>query len=147
MNVFVIPSWYPNIKKPTSGVFVQDQWQYVRQLLKMVKPHGLVLITTPNTTSWLSRLIFLLTGRFHQFGDVDLAYGHINPVSSWELNLILRESGARQIEILCAGTSSPKYLTGFNKLTFLSLGMLLLRPFMGGLLDGWCVIATARKVK
>ena len=126
---------------------VQDQWQYVRQLLKMVKPGGMVLITTPNTTSWLSRLMFFLTGRFHQFSDIDLTYGHINPISSWVLNLILRESGARQIEVFGAGTLPPIYITGFNKLTILNLSMLVLRPFMSGSLDGWCVMATARKAK
>jgi len=124
---------------------VQDQWQYVRQLIKMVKPRGLILITTPNTTSWVSRLIFFFSGRFHQFTDADVSYGHINPVSPWELMLILRESGATEITIGPSGTLPPIYLTGFNKLSLISFLMLPIRPFMRGILDGWCVMATARK--
>lgn len=124
---------------------VQDQWQYVRQLLKMTKPGGLVLITTPNTTSWLSRAQFFFTGRFHQFGDADLSYGHINPVSPWELSLILRESGATDVSISPCGTLPPIYLTGFNKLSLLNITILPIRPLMSGFLDGWCVMATARK--
>lgn len=124
---------------------VQDQWQYVRQLMKMAKADGLVLITTPNTSSWLSRAQFFFTGRFHQFADADLSYGHINPLSPWELSLILRESGATDVSISPCGTLPPIYLTGFNKLSLLNLMILPIRPLMRGLLDGWCVMATARK--
>jgi SAM-dependent methyltransferase len=126
---------------------VQDQWQYVRQLMRMAKQGGLILITTPNTASWLSRLLFFFTGRFHQFSDGDLSYGHINPISPWELELILRESGASQVSILPAGTLPPIYVTGLNKLSILNLLILPIRLVMSGILDGWCVMATARKVK
>jgi cyclopropane fatty-acyl-phospholipid synthase-like methyltransferase len=126
---------------------VQDQWQYVRQLMKMSKNGGLVLITTPNTTSWISRLLFFFTGRFHQFADGDLSYGHINPVSPWELDLMLNMLGAKKINISPAGTLPPIYITGLNKLTILNLLILPVRFVMSGILDGWCVMATARKVK
>jgi SAM-dependent methyltransferase len=126
---------------------VQDQWDYVRRLMTMTKPGGLVLITTPNITSWISRLLFFFTGRFHQFGDNDLSYGHINPISPWELEFILKESGAAKIDISPAGTLPPIYLTGMNKLSLLSLLILPLRPFMKGILDGWCIMASVRKAK
>lgn len=126
---------------------VQDQWQYIRQLIKMVKPGGIVLVTTPNTTSWLSRLIFLFTGHFHQFSDKDLSYGHISPISSWELELILNNSGATEVEICSAGTLPPLYITGFNKISLLGILIFPLRFIMSGILDGWCVMATARKPK
>ena len=126
---------------------VQDQWQYVRQLMMMAKQDGLVIITTPNTTSWISRLIFFFTGRFHQFGNGDLCYGHINPITPWELELILLESGASKINILSAGTLPPIYITGINKLSILNLFILPIRVLMKGVLDGWCVMATARKSK
>lgn len=124
---------------------VRDQWQYVNQLIKMAKPGALILITTPNTGSWLSRVLFLFTGRFHQFGDGDLSYGHINPISPWELELVLRESGAENIEIVAAGTLPPVYISGINRLLPINAFALLLRPLMRGLLDGWCVMVTARK--
>lgn len=37
---------------------VQDQWGYVRQLMQLVRPSGLLLLTTPHTTSWLSGFKF-----------------------------------------------------------------------------------------
>lgn len=124
---------------------VQDQWKYVRQLMTMIKPGGIVLITTPNTSSWLSRIVFLLTGRFHQFADADLSYGHINPISPWEIELIMKEVGAKNIEIRSAGTLPPIYITRSPKLLLINIFALLLRPFSSGILDGWCVMAIARK--
>nr|WP_288499264.1 methyltransferase domain-containing protein [uncultured Pseudomonas sp.] len=124
---------------------VQDQWKYVRQLMTMVKPGGVVLITTPNTTSWLSRVIFLLTGRFHQFADADLSYGHINPISPWEMELVMRSVGATNIEIRSAGTLPPVYITRSPKLLLINMFALLLRPFSSGVLDGWCIMAIAQK--
>jgi cyclopropane fatty-acyl-phospholipid synthase-like methyltransferase len=124
---------------------VKDQWQYVSQLMRLVKPGGLILITTPNTSSWLSRLQFFFTGRFHQFGNSDLSYGHISPVTSWELDLILRRSGAVDINIQSAGTLPALYLTGFNRMSILNVFVLPLRFLMRGMLDGWCVMATARR--
>lgn len=124
---------------------VENQWQYISQLMKMLKPGGMVLITTPNTSSWLSRLIFFFTGRFHQFSDDDLLYGHINPISPWELSMILSDSGAKDIQIAPAGTLPAVYLTGFNKMSLLNLLILPIRPLMRGIVDGWCVMATARK--
>lgn len=124
---------------------VQDQWKYIRQLMAMVKPGGIVLITTPNTTSWLSRIVFLLTGRFHQFADADLNYGHINPVSPWEMDLIMKDAGATNIEIRSAGTLPPVYITRSPKLLLINILALLLRPFSSGVLDGWCIMAIAQK--
>lgn len=124
---------------------VHDQWQYLLQLMRLAKKGGVILVTTPNTTSWLSRLIFFFTGRFHQFADSDLSYGHINPITPWELELILRESGADQIRISPAGTLPPIYLAGINRWAIFNVVCLVLRPFMRGILDGWCVIATARR--
>jgi len=124
---------------------VQDQWQYVSHLMRLVKPGGLIIITTPNVTSWLSRLHFFFTGHFHQFGNDDLEYGHINPITAWELDLILQRNGAVDINIQPAGTLPALYLTGLNPTSILSVLVLPLRFLMRGILDGWCVMATARR--
>lgn len=124
---------------------VQDQWRYVRQLTRMVAAGGVVVITTPNVSSWMSRLMFFFRGRFHQFSDSDLEYGHINPVTPWELELILTRSGLQDVSIYPAGTLPPLYLSGLNAMTLLNLLVLPLRPLMRGMLDGWCVLAVGRK--
>lgn len=126
---------------------VEDQCRYIRQLLSMAKPGGLILITTPNTTSWLSRMIFLLTGRFHQFADLDLGYGHINPISPWELRLIMERNDVQDVSIFSAGTLPPVYVNGSIRLLILNILALLCRPFSSGMLDGWCVMAVGRKAQ
>lgn len=123
---------------------VENQWQYIRNLKKMLKLDGLIVITTPNITSWISRLIFMQSGRFHQFGDNDLDYGHISPISHFELDLILKKEGFKDITIQPAGTLPPFYFSNF-KMIFYSLIAFMLRPFQKGLLDGWCILAIARK--
>lgn len=123
---------------------VENAWAYVRGLNKLVKPSGFVLITTPNITSWLSRLIFLRQGQFLCFKEENLSYGHINPISRFELELIMDRSGLKEIEIFSAGTLPPLYFTSFKMIIF-SLIALILRPFQSGILDGWCIIAIGRK--
>lgn len=124
---------------------VEDQWRYVRQLNSLLKPGGLLIISTPNITSWLSRFIFLFNGRFHQFFDHDLDYGHINPISPWELELIVSKSGFANIDIKPAGYLPNVYLTKSLKVTFANLIMLALKPLLKGITTGWCVILSARK--
>ena len=123
---------------------LQDQWQYVANLKKMLKPGGIMVLTTPNTTSWLSRLLFLFKGRFHQFADEDVSYGHIAPITPFELSLILEREKLQQLGMTPAGTLPPLYLSGL-RLSLLSLLALLLRPFQSGILDGWCLLVVARK--
>lgn len=124
---------------------IHNPWQYIDDLMKMVKRGGLILITTPNTTSWLSRFIFLFTGKFHQFGDGDLSYGHIAPITPWELKVILDARHLDNISIEEAGTLPAIYITGLNKLLLINLLALLFRPLIRGIVNGWCIMATARK--
>jgi SAM-dependent methyltransferase len=124
---------------------VEDQWNYVRQLMNLLKPGGLVLVTTPNITSWLSRSIFFFTGKFHQFNDSDLSYGHISPITEWELRLNFQYANAQDIKTYSAGTLPTLYISGFNKFTIFNFLLLPIRPFMKGRLNGWCIMLTARK--
>jgi hypothetical protein len=111
----------------------------------MLRPGGVVLVTTPNITSWLSRFRFLFAGRFQNFGDAALSYGHIAPISPWELDLVFRRSNLSDVSVRSAGTLPPVFVTGFNQLLLANIFMLMLRPLMKGLVDGWCVMATGRK--
>ena len=123
---------------------VENQWEYVRGLHKMCKPDGWVFISTPNITSWLSRLQFLLTGRFHQFNDQDLNYGHISPLSQWEFNNLLSSVGFVDLQYRCVGTLPTIYITSV-KTALASLLALPLRMFQSGYLNGWCILAIGRK--
>lgn len=123
---------------------VENPWEYVRGLYSLVKPGGLVLVTTPNITSWLSRFRFFIKGKFISFDESSLAYGHINPISAFELDLIMSRVGLKNVLVRPGGTLPPIYCTSF-KMGLLSLFMLIFRPFQRGILNGWCIIATGEK--
>lgn len=123
---------------------VENQWDYVRGLHRMCKRDGWVFVSTPNITSWLSRFQFLLTGQFHQFGDEDLSYGHISPLSQWEFGNLLSTVGFVDLEYRGIGTLPAIYITSF-KTALASLLALPLRLFQSGYLNGWCILAIGRK--
>ena len=124
---------------------IENPWEYIRSLASMLRPGGIILVTTPNVTSWLSRFCFLFAGRFQHFGDAALSYGHIAPIIPWELDLILKRCGLTENSVVSAGTLPPVFVTGFNRALLAIIFMLPLRPFMTVLVDGWCIMATGRK--
>jgi 2-polyprenyl-3-methyl-5-hydroxy-6-metoxy-1,4-benzoquinol methylase len=125
---------------------VENQWEYVRLLKSMVKKGGYILLSTPNITSWMSRLIFLFFGKFHQFDAPDLEYGHISPISPWHLEVIIKEEDLELIDIEPVGTLPAFYIESLSKssLVFNALN-LLFYPFMRGVKTGWSILATMKK--
>jgi 2-polyprenyl-3-methyl-5-hydroxy-6-metoxy-1,4-benzoquinol methylase len=82
---------------------VENQWNLLRELNGILKPGGCLLLSTPNIASFLSRLYFLRSGRFHQFFDQDLSYGHIHPIAPSLLTTMAARTGFEIIEIAPAG--------------------------------------------
>mgnify|MGYP000848132914 CR=1 FL=1 len=124
---------------------LENPWQYIRLLKSLLKPDGLLLVTTPNTASWFSRLVFLRHGKFHGFFDYNLSYGHIAPISPWELKLIMSREGFKDIHIEPAGTLPDIWIRPSMKLLIVNLIGFLFRPFMRGISGGWCIMATGLK--
>ncbi|MCP9788992.1 methyltransferase domain-containing protein [Cyanobium sp. Maggiore-St4-Cus] len=123
---------------------LENPWSYVRSLASLAKPGGLVIVSTPHTASWLTRIYYLLTGTFFGFQKHNLSYGHINPIAPFELALIMERSGLININVRAAGTLPPLYADSLRHLA-LSIVGLCFRPFQQGLLDGYCVIAVGEK--
>jgi SAM-dependent methyltransferase len=82
---------------------VENPWKLFRDISETLRPGGRLLLSTPNVASFLSRLIFLRSGKFHQFGDEDIAYGHINPVTPFEMETIADRAGWRVLEVQPGG--------------------------------------------
>jgi len=127
---------------------VENPWNLLREIYSVTKPGGYLLLSTPNITSFCSRALFFLTGRFHQFNDFDLSYGHISPINAFELQHAATSVGWVVVEIKGGG-----YLPVFN--------LVELRPFLWtfaynvlcalgfliskGYKDGWCLFYVLRK--
>jgi SAM-dependent methyltransferase len=71
---------------------VEDQFAFLRELVRVTRPGGLILVTTPNTLHMVSRLRTLATGFPTLFDPLPLALhdprrcgGHIHPISPYFL--------------------------------------------------------------
>ncbi len=76
---------------------LQGPWQIIREFARVMKPNGLLVLTTPNITSTFSRLKFLFTGTFFCFSPTEREskFGHVNALPYWEIETILQASGFR----------------------------------------------------
>lgn len=123
---------------------LENPWEYIRTLKSLIRPGGYIFISTPNITSWYARLVFMMTGNFPSFINPDDC-GHINPVSEWELGVIVKKSGLNLTCVKPAGTLPYIWINSSILKTFLNLLFLPLFPFMRGTITGWCKIFVIKK--
>lgn len=124
---------------------VHDPWHYIQDLKQMTTPGGYILISTPNITSWYSRVNFFFNGRFHQFEDGDRHYGHINPIAADELKLICEQLGLIVEKIVSGGWLPRLWLSRYPQVLLTNLVGFLGSLFMKGISNGWCIIALIKK--
>lgn len=112
---------------------------FIRNCLRALKTRGYLLITSPNTESWISRLVFLRRGRFLWFDERDYDhYGHITPVFTWQIEQICGELGVSLVRTEHNNGSLRKRLGRSlikalrNKMTYMSA----LYPLMTGRKEG-----------
>ena len=81
---------------------LENQWVLVRNLNRLLKHGGYLVLTTPNILNFRSRLRYFLEGRYEFFKrplvrdkspEHDLNTHHIAPISFFELQYILESSG------------------------------------------------------
>lgn len=75
---------------------------FVRELVRLAKPHGWVLVTTPNILSLLSLITLLVKKRFGYFHDVDYP-AHISPILEIDLLRIASECSLEDIRVRFSG--------------------------------------------
>ncbi|MBT5399272.1 class I SAM-dependent methyltransferase [bacterium] len=73
---------------------IENPWKLFRDIKRVLKDNGTLILTTPNIQSKHSKKVFSRNhfGYFNWFGEKDLSY-HINPVPFWEIELIASKSG------------------------------------------------------
>jgi len=84
---------------------VEDQFAFIRELVRIAKPGGLVIITTPNTHHMGSRLRSLTWGFAHLYDPLPLSVhdprlcgGHIHPIAPYFLAYTALRSGLTDID-------------------------------------------------
>lgn len=78
---------------------LQDQFLFVRECYRVLKPGGHLVLTTPNILNLASRLKFLFSGFYslvprpiNEFSQVPV-FDHINPITYYQLRYILHTQG------------------------------------------------------
>jgi len=121
---------------------LENPWAYVSLLLSILKPGGFLVVTTPNISGWHSRLRFLRSGIFDNFGGNPLDGDHINPITPWEIDMIFRRKGITGV--LVGSVGDIYVLPTFPQKLFTFAGKLLslLQPHM---LKGCGIVASGFK--
>jgi len=115
------------------------------EFYRILKPQGMLILSTPNISSLISRLIFLFTGQFANFFNTDAscvydngADRHILPLPGWLVERHMRKAGFRIEKKLYSngGLEIPTRTKPWKKYVFL--------PHTG--LFGNSLILKARKI-
>lgn len=84
---------------------VQDQFHFVRECRRILKPGGYLVLSTPNILNLASRLKYLLSGFYslfarpiNEFSQVPV-FDHIQPVPYYRLRYMLHTQGFRITEV------------------------------------------------
>jgi SAM-dependent methyltransferase len=78
---------------------LENPFHFLREVARLLAPDGILVLTSPNIESAASRLKFLAKGEFRWFGEDDYrAWGHIQPISAWQLDKAARRAGLQILE-------------------------------------------------
>jgi len=109
---------------------IENPWFFLRELYRITKPGGTVIISTPNLHNWYVRLYFALTSKMFNFLSSYEKIGHITPIFVW--NLARMAEGRFDIEKV---TTSHSIFPGTD----------LRLPFKG-LFFGQCIVVKMRRL-
>jgi 2-polyprenyl-3-methyl-5-hydroxy-6-metoxy-1,4-benzoquinol methylase len=124
---------------------IENPWHFIRCIKRMLKPDGYFIVSTPNIESPWSKIHFIFQNTFFQFSKDDLSYGHINPMTEFEILTVAENYNLKCQHIVGAGEYPivwlPEKILGitFFKMKW-SLYHLLIYPFMRKKNFSWCKI-------
>lgn len=121
---------------------LESPLHFLRELAKLVAPGGHLLVSTPNTAHWRSRIRFLLHGELRYFGASDYVENrHVSPITPAYMALMLEETGFAVVECSTAGS-----FRGPLKSAMLSPALCVLKRLVGPAIDGDSIVCLAKRV-
>jgi SAM-dependent methyltransferase len=85
---------------------LKNPYDFIQEMIRVVRPGGKVIVTTPNILNITSRAAYLLTGFFELFKPLSLdprdarrQWGHIMPLSAYYLRHAMISCGIRRTEL------------------------------------------------
>ncbi|MGH2633505.1 MAG: class I SAM-dependent methyltransferase, partial [Tepidiformaceae bacterium] len=101
---------------------MENPLQALRNFRSLLKPGGLLVVSTPNVSHPRSRLKFLLRGEPSYFGPTEyFSSGHRTILPDWMLQLHAREAGFEELRVTYAGLLG---LSGAGKLAYTAMAPL-----------------------
>lgn len=91
---------------------IENPWQLLRDIRSLLVPGGYAFVSTPNITSFYSRLYFLRTGRYHHFEPGSESYGHVGPITHWQVQMAAEAAGLEVVDLEPVGTLPMFDLSG-----------------------------------
>lgn len=123
---------------------LENPFRFMRECAKLLKPGGLLFLTSPNVEAIRSRLIFLYTGRLSSFGAYETVRpAHITPIFRWKLMMMLNEA---ELDLLHEDFTQHLYAAGRNlKGLIAAVAGRLVAPLLKGDKGGEGRVIVARK--
>ena len=80
---------------------LENPWLFLREIRRVLKDGGTLILSTPNVDSLLDRLVYLTHGHPCYFGANGYinSEGHITMIPDWLLRLIASKSGFNHVEL------------------------------------------------
>jgi SAM-dependent methyltransferase len=109
---------------------LENPWQFLREVRKLLRKGGVLVLSTPNVDSTLDRLTYVVDGHPYYFGarGYTNSGGHITPIPDWLFRRIAASSGYTHVEL--NGTVDTAPLIGLTTIVKLFLVMPLWALFM-----------------
>jgi 2-polyprenyl-3-methyl-5-hydroxy-6-metoxy-1,4-benzoquinol methylase len=141
-----IPNKYDMVVAIEILEHLNNPWKYLGDCLSVLKDGGIIVLSTPNISSFPSRLRFFMRGSLLAYEKTDLAHGHITPLSYVQLENMFN---FYKIDILKkghAGTIPFFHLFGISTFSaFRNLILPFFYPFMTGPKRGRSLVYILRK--
>ena len=125
---------------------LHNPWKYLNDCLALLKDGGIIVLSTPNISNFISRLRFFMKGSLIAFEKADLAHGHITPLSFIQLGNMFDYYKLQILKKGYAGTIPLFHFFGFSTFSlFRNTVLPLLYPFMSGPKRGRALVYILRK--
>jgi 2-polyprenyl-3-methyl-5-hydroxy-6-metoxy-1,4-benzoquinol methylase len=98
---------------------LENPRQIVRDLARVLKPDGLLILTTPNNESWRSIVSYIFRGHFVAFTNSSYP-AHITALNQMDIYRILTECGFKRMEVTFTDSGAVPAMTKYSwqKLSF-----------------------------
>lgn len=125
---------------------LQNPWKYLNDCLSLLKDDGIIVLSTPNISNFISRLRFFMRGSLIAFENTDLAHGHITPLSFVQLENLFKSYKLEILKKGYAGTIPLFHFFGFSTFSIFRNTILpLFSLFMSGPKRGRALVYILRK--